>query len=141
MRRRAPPLEVAALGAWAPGRVMSPPARAAACQRATNIEAIIDDSGSMSLTDKNKLRVAGMNLLIDTLSSGTLLGATEFGGSFSPSQPSADTVFTPQAVGPNAGTMKALLKQKILADNGLTDYNKAFAQSDADNPNAGDASS
>jgi hypothetical protein len=32
--------------------------------------------------------------------------------------------------------MKAALKQKINADNGLTDYNAAFAQAKSDNPNA-----
>ena len=32
--------------------------------------------------------------------------------------------------------MRAALDQKIHADNGATDYNGAFAQSDADNPSA-----
>src|SRR5205807_2348879 len=50
--------------------------------------------------------------------------------------PAADTVFKPEAVGPNAAAMKADLDQKIHADNGATDYNAAFAQSDADNPTA-----
>jgi hypothetical protein len=107
------------------------------CTRVTDIEAIIDDSGSMAITDPNRLRVQGLDLLINTLTPGTLLGAVEFGSSFDPSQPSADSVFLPEAVGPNAGTMKAALAQKIHADNGGTDYNAAFAQSDSDNPNAG----
>lgn len=106
------------------------------CTRATNIEAIIDDSGSMSLTDSNRLRVQGLDLLINSLSAGTTLGAVEFGASFDPATPSADTVFKPEAVGPNAASMKAALNQKIHADNGGTDYNSAFAQSDADNPTA-----
>src|SRR5437588_2610004 len=93
------------------------------CQRATNIEAIIDDSGSMSVTDSNRLRVQGLDLLINTLSPGTLLGAVEFGSAFS--GPAADTVFKPEAVGPNAAAMKADLDQKIHADNGATDYNAA----------------
>jgi hypothetical protein len=111
-------------------------ASAKKCVRATNIEAIIDDSGSMAATDPNRLRVQGLDLLINSLSPGTTLGAVEFGASFDPSQPSADTVFAPEAVGPNAAAMKAALSQKIHADNGGTDYNAAFAQSDADNPNA-----
>jgi hypothetical protein len=114
----------------------SPRAHAAACTKASNIEAIIDDSGSMSITDPNTLRVKGLKLLINTLSSATLLGAVEFGGSFDSSTPSADTVFKPAAVGPNGPLMGTALDAKIKADNGGTDYNAAFAQSDADNPNA-----
>jgi hypothetical protein len=108
----------------------------ASCTKATNIEAIIDDSGSMAGTDPNTLRVKGLKLLINTLSPGTFLGAVEFGGSFDPSIPSADTVFKPEPVGPNATAMGTALDAKIQADNGATDYNAAFAQSDADNLNA-----
>jgi hypothetical protein len=111
-------------------------AHASACAKATNIEAIIDDSGSMSVTDPSTLRVKGLKLLINTLSATTTLGAVEFGGSFFGSNPSADTVFKPQPVGPNAAAMGAALDGKIMADNGGTDYNAAFAQSDADNPTA-----
>ena len=47
----------------------------------TNIEAIIDDSGSMSFTDADKLRVAALELLIDTPGNEKItLGAVEFGG-------------------------------------------------------------
>jgi hypothetical protein len=111
-----------------------PHAHAAACVRATNIEAIVDDSGSMATTDPNTLRVKALKLLINTLSPSTFLGAVEFGGMRTPA---ADTVFKPQAVGPNAAAMGRALDAKIKADNGTTDYNAAFAQSDADNPNAG----
>jgi hypothetical protein len=108
------------------------------CAAATNIEAIIDDSGSMSFTDPSTLRVKGLKLLINTLSAGTLLGAVEFGGNFGfgTAPPSADTVFPPEPVGPNAAAMGAALDSKIMADNGGTDYNAAFAQSDQDNPTA-----
>jgi hypothetical protein len=127
-----------AAGAAAQSGAESPPgnAFAAACTKASNIEAIIDDSGSMSITDPNTLRVKGMKLLINTLSSRTFLGAVEFGGSFDSSTPSADTVFKPEAVGPNAAAMGNAMDAVIKADNGGTDYNAAFAQSDADNPNA-----
>jgi hypothetical protein len=108
----------------------------AGCTPATNIEAIIDDSGSMAGTDPNALRVKGLKLLLKTLGSGTSVGAVEFGGSFLSSTPSADTVFKPEPVGPNAAAMEAALDSKIKADNGSTDYNAAFAQSDADDPNA-----
>ena len=86
---------------------------AAGCTPATNIEAIIDDSGSMAVTDSEPLRVQGMNLLINTLSPSTTLGAVEFGGNF----------FTRHALrrhrvparsrsGANAAAMKAALEPR-----------------------------
>jgi hypothetical protein len=119
-----------------PGAAGTPTAHASACVPATNIEAIVDDSGSMAVTDGSTLRVKGLKLLINTLSAATNLGAVEFGSSFSTSKPSADTVFAPMPVGPNTAAMGAALDSKIVADNGGTDYNAAFAQSDADNPTA-----
>ena len=110
---------------------------ASACTPVTNIEAIVDDSGSMAITDSGTLRVKGLQLLINTLSPSTTLGAIEFGGNFfESSTPAADTVFAPEAVGANGASMVAALEAKIKADNGGTDYNAAFAQSDADNPGA-----
>src|SRR4051812_30465966 len=81
----------------------------ASCTRAQNIEAIIDDSGSMDSTDSNRLRVQAMDLLINALDPKTSLGAIEFGASFDPSTPSADVVFPVEAVGPNAAAMKSAL--------------------------------
>lgn len=113
------------------------PSASASCTPANDIEAIVDDSISMEFTDANRLRVQAMNLLIDTLGKGTTLGAVEFGSAgFENNPPAADTVFPPQPVGPNGNAMRTALDQKIHADNGATDYNAAFAQSDADNPNA-----
>jgi hypothetical protein len=113
------------------------PSASAACAPASNIEAIVDDSISMEFTDANRLRVQAMNLLIDTLGKGTTLGAVEFGSAgYENNPPGADTVFPPQPVGPNGNAMRTALDQKIHADNGATDYNAAFAQSDADNPGA-----
>jgi von Willebrand factor type A domain len=109
---------------------------AAACTRATNIEAIVDDSGSMAVTDTNRLRVQAMDLLINALDPGTTLGAIEFGESFDPTVPSADSVFGPEPVGPNAAAMKAALDKAINADNGATDYNAAFDTARAANPGA-----
>jgi hypothetical protein len=111
------------------------PSAGTACTPASNIEAIVDDSISMEFTDANRLRVQAMDLLIDTLGKGTTLGAVEF-GSEGFETPAADTVFPPQPVGPNGNAMRTALDQKIHADNGATDYNAAFAQSDADNPSA-----
>src|SRR3954454_1057022 len=107
----------------------------ASCTAATNVEAIIDDSGSMAGTDPNTLRVQAMDLLINTLPEKTHLGAVEFGSEFF-GTPAADTIFPPEAVGPNAGTMRSALDALVQADNGATDYNAAFAKADADDPYA-----
>jgi hypothetical protein len=124
----------------APGAAAAPAASASACKPASNIEAIIDDSGSMAVTDPNKLRVQGMSLLIDDLAPKTQLGAVEFGSGIEIpeiiSEPAANTVFPPEPVGPNASSMRSSLEGAINADNGATDYNAAFAKADADNPTA-----
>ena len=81
-----------------------------------------------------------MNLLIDDLSPKTQLGAVEFGSGIDLpgvlTIPAASTLFPPGAVGTNASAMRSALDAAIKADNGATDYNGAFAQSDADNPGA-----
>jgi hypothetical protein len=128
--------------ALAPGAPADSPTAlaAASCIPVSNIEAIIDDSGSMSITDADKLRVAALNLLIDTPGNERiLLGAVEFGGqigTFPGQPPAADTVFSPEAIGPNAAAMKAALKARVDANNGITDYNAAFDRAKTDNPNA-----
>jgi len=125
------------LGAAVAVLLAAPIASAATCTKATNIEAIVDDSISMEFTDASRLRVQAMNLLIGTLGAGTQLGAVEFGsGGFENDPPPASTVFPPEPVGPNAAAMRTALDQVIHADNGATDYNGAFAKSDADNPSA-----
>jgi hypothetical protein len=114
----------------------------ASCAPARNIEAIVDDSGSMAVTDPNRLRVQGLDLLIDSLSPSTQLGAVEFGSGFEgipgivAGTPPADTLFPPEPVGPDSASMQAALKAQINADNGATDYNGAFAKADADNPSS-----
>jgi hypothetical protein len=124
--------------AAAPSAAKAPQAHAAACTKVTNIEAIIDDSGSMSITDSNRLRVQAMDLLINALDPGTTLGAIEFGSTFDPATtPAADAVFNPETVGANAATMKSALDKAINADNGGTDYNAAFDTARTANPGAG----
>jgi hypothetical protein len=110
--------------------IASPAGAAASCAPATNIEAIIDDSGSMSGTDSNRLRVQAVDLLINALDDSTTLGAVEFGTS-------ADAVFAPAAVGANAAAMKGSLDTLVQADNGGTDYNLAFDTARSANPAAG----
>jgi len=122
----------------ASGAAGAPAARSAACSAAKNVEAIVDDSGSMAITDPGRLRVAGLELLIRTPGYESLrLGAVEFGGSlFASSRPAADTLFSPRSIGGNQGAMEAALNAKVKADNGTTDYNAAFKQAKADNPSA-----
>jgi hypothetical protein len=105
----------------------------AGCTPKTNIEAIVDDSGSMGFTDESRLRVEAMDLLINALPTQTQLGAVEFGSELF-EKPAADTIFPPEPVGANAAAMKSSLDSLIQADNGATDYNGAFAKADADNP-------
>lgn len=111
---------------------------AAGCKPVSNIEAIVDDSGSMAITDPNRLRVSALDLLIETPGNEAItFGAVEFGGAiFTEAEPDADTVFGPAPIGPNAKAMEAALSEKIKADNGLTDYNAAFAKAKADDPGA-----
>jgi hypothetical protein len=114
--------------------VALPPAGASAqvpgCTPAGNVEAIIDDSGSMSGNDFNELRRTGMELFIKApANANRTLGAVAFGSD-------ASTVFSPGPIGANSGAMIAALNSAIDADDGATDYNAAFAKATADNPNA-----
>jgi hypothetical protein len=119
----------------------------ASCTAVNNIEAIVDDSGSMSFTDPDKLRVQAMNLLIQTLPPKTTFGAVEFGSGIEgipaseffpgyPGTPAAYTIFAPEEIAPNATAMSEALGHDINADDGATDYNAAFAKADSDNPNS-----
>jgi hypothetical protein len=112
------------------------PVAGASCTPATNIEAIIDDSGSMLSTDSNRLRVQAMDLLINAVDDKTTLGAIEFGSSFESATPAADVVFPAEPVGPNAAAMKSALDTQIQGDAGGTDYNSAFETGRAANPGA-----
>lgn len=131
---------LAALFAFnAGGAIGAGGAISAACVPATNIEAIIDDSGSMSSTDSAKNRVEGLKILISKSgNAGKTLGALEFGSAgFDPTtDPAATMLFAPESIGANAATMGAALDANILADHGATDYNAAFDKAKVDNPNA-----
>ncbi len=107
----------------------APVAHAAACQKATNIEAIIDDSGSMDFTDPSKFRTT----LLDAFAAlqqnqGKTLGGVEFGDT-------SDVLFPPASI---PGVIPAMDASFALvnADNGSTDYNLAFATAKSANPNA-----
>jgi hypothetical protein len=102
---------------------------AGGCTPATNIEAIIDDSGSMDFTDPNKFRTT----LLDAFASlqqnqGKTLGGIEFGDT-------ADVLFAPATIPGVVPAMDASFAM-VNADNGSTDYNLAFATAKTANPNA-----
>jgi len=122
---------VALLAALAAGgsASASPQAHASACQKATNIEAIIDDSGSMDFTDPGKFRTTLLDAFADLQQNqGKTLGGIEFGDS-------ADVLFAPAPIPGVIPAMDASFAM-VNADNGLTDYNLAFATANAANPNA-----
>lgn len=103
---------------------------AAACTAVSNVEAIIDDSASMSGTDYNRLRVAALDLLISKPQNAHLmLGAVEFGSA-------ADSLFVPGRIGSKAATMKSILTRRVRADNGSTNYNDALALAATQNAGA-----
>ncbi len=107
----------------------APAANASACQKANNIEAIIDDSGSMDFTDPSKFRTT----LLDAFAAlqqnqGKTLGGVEFGDT-------ADVLFAPATIPGVIPAMDASFAA-VNADNGSTDYNLAFATAKAANPGA-----
>lgn len=111
-------------------------ASAATCVPATNIEAIVDDSGSMAASDFARNRVAGLEILISKAGNQKKqLGAIEFGSGFG-SMPAATQVFAPSLIGSSAAAMRAALRDKIKGDAGATDYNGAFALAQTENPSA-----
>jgi hypothetical protein len=107
-----------------------PAVSGAACTPKTNLEAIVDDSGSMAYSDPDYLRVRAMELLIDTQGNEKrTLGAVEFGTDATP-------VFGPGLIGQNAAAYKAALNAALITDGGGTDYNAAFAAAGSHNASA-----
>jgi hypothetical protein len=97
---------------------------------AKNVEAIIDDSDSMRLSDPFRLRVAGLELFITDPENGRkTLGVVEFGSN-------AKTVFPPLRVRGNRDLMVNSLSRSVNADNGGTNYDAGFVTGRSDNPNA-----
>jgi hypothetical protein len=99
------------------------------CTPVSNVEAIIDDSGSMSATDPGRLRFNGMQLFIRQNPRDTL-GAVVFGTS-------ASVVFPPTPVGGNEASMIGALDGALQASHGATNYVDAFKTATASNPQSG----
>ena len=97
------------------------------CTAADNLEAIIDDSGSMAGTDASRFRVDMVNILA-TLNPTKTMGGVEFGSDAVP-------LFLAKPIGPNLGVIKSALNA-VQADNGGTDYEQGFNVANAQNPGA-----
>jgi VWA domain-containing protein len=117
-------LTTSILGAPASARV-----HAAACTPLSNVEAIVDDSGSMLGTDPQTLRAQAVKLIIQQQAQNKpsfTLGGVSFGSD-------ASTLFAPAAVGSNKASMISSLSS-IQADDGTTNYGAAFTKAATDNP-------
>jgi hypothetical protein len=118
----------------APARPSSPVAGpvSSGCVPARDVEAIVDDSGSMRDTDPEVLRLQALDLLISKPSNkGRVVGAVEFGSA-------AQQIFPPLAL-PDAtdqlhATLEGLLAEHIRHDDDQTNYTAAFAAAGAQNP-------
>ena len=108
-------------------------ASAAACTPSKDVEAIIDDSGSMSGSDPSNFRAKLMSAYLDLGGNqGKQLGAVKF----SSGNPAASVLFAPQPIGPTtvAGMKNAFSTQ--LVNSGGTDYDAGFTLGNEQNPNA-----
>lgn len=119
----------AIVGASAPAGATGPAQSAAACVPKQNVEAIVDDSGSMLDNDPTRLRVRAMELFIDNPTNDKrMLGAIRFSSD-------ASEIFPPAVIGSNRGNMKSALNSSLVSFGG-TDYNAAFSFAGTHNPNA-----
>jgi hypothetical protein len=102
---------------------------AAACTPLGNVEAIVDDSGSMIGTDPQTLRAQAVKLIITKQAQNQPsfnLGAVSFGTD-------ATTLFKPAGVGSGKAGMISSLSS-IQGDDGSTNYGAAFTLAASDNP-------
>jgi hypothetical protein len=102
------------------------------CVATRNVEAIIDDSGSMAGTDPDKLRRRALQIMLSKpRNEGDVLGALEFGSE-------ANALFAPESIKEEEvpGLIRRL-RQLVDSDNGGTNYNAAFSAVADENPAAG----
>jgi hypothetical protein len=108
----------------------------AGCRATRNVEVVIDDSGSMSDTDPQRLRRFALELLITKpRNEGDTLGALEFGDVANPLFP--PQTILPPGTGSNQPELLGLIDKLVQADNGGTDYNIGFGTLADENPGAG----
>jgi von Willebrand factor type A domain len=98
------------------------------CTKSNNIEAIIDDSGSMAGSDPAKFRTRFLDVFTSlAANNGKTLGGVEFGTTAAP-------LFAPA---PIPGVRAAMLASfgAVDADNGGTDYDAGISLGNQQNPN------
>jgi hypothetical protein len=120
-------LTVAGTGSAAPQGEAS--AKIPNCVEATNLESIVDDSGSMSGSDGLNGRRQLIEILAD-LNRDMIFGGVEFGTN-------ANALFPPTVA--TQGKLTPAIANGLLliqADNGSTDYNDGFNLANAQNPAA-----
>ena len=124
-------LAVLAVGvSAAQAQTQTPPGPPAGCTPKSNVQAIIDDSGSMSSNDSQNLRARAVELFVDQpQNQRKILGATEFGST-------GKVLFPPAAIATAGAQMKAATTAQVKADDGSTNYTDAFNQAAAQNPRA-----
>jgi len=103
---------------------------AAGCTASNNVEAILDDSGSMSSSDPDNFRAKLMSAYLGLGGNqGKTLGAVKFSSD-------ASVLFAPQAI--NAATrpvMESAFNLRLV-DEGGTDYDAGFTLGNTENPGA-----
>jgi hypothetical protein len=122
---------LAALAAGGPASASSGgQASAVACTPSKNVEAILDDSGSMNATDPDNFRGKLMSAYIGLGGNqGKTLGAVKF-------STDASVLFSPQPI--NAGTravMDAAFTNQLVSS-GTTNYDAGFTLANQENPGA-----
>ncbi|HET6505856.1 MAG TPA: GDSL-type esterase/lipase family protein [Baekduia sp.] len=99
------------------------------CQAASRVATILDNSGSMDSNDPENIRAQAMQLLLTKPDNQSrVFGAIKFGDD-------AEALFAPGPVGPNQAMMLGTLAGLDNASGG-TDYNAAFSESAAEQPDA-----
>jgi hypothetical protein len=124
---------LAAMAAGGPASASPGAHSSQGCTPSRDVEAIIDDSGSMSGSDPSNFRAKLMAAYVDLGGNqGKQLGAVKF----SSGNPAASVLFPPQPI--NAGTaasMKNIFNTQLV-NSGGTDYDAGFTLGNQQNPNA-----
>ena len=133
LKRGGPLFVLAAVAALAiipaGGAGASPTATSSACKQANNVEAIIDDSGSMSSEDPGKFRTQLLSAFANIgVNNGLLFGGVEFGSA-------VNNLFGPAKIPAGNVAMENSFIQ-VDANNGGTNFDLAFSGANGHNGTA-----
>ncbi len=127
LKRLAVASTLAALGALTVGSASASAGTIPNCVPKTNIEGIIDDSGSMSGNDPSNYR-ADLMEAIAFFNPDKTMGSVVFGTG-------ASNLFGPFLAGPNFAAIQSALNL-VASGSGGTNYDAAFTQANGHNPSA-----